>query len=103
MCHHEKATAMTWLTAEEYTALLGQCGLRMVEVRKEEARMPLRSWQDIGRYWLFIEGTLPGVPIPVDADALEHAAAEAFAELQITEVPRVWLQLVEQNSSEESL
>jgi ubiquinone/menaquinone biosynthesis C-methylase UbiE len=103
MGHHEKATAMTWLTAEEYAALLGQCGLHMVEVRQEEARMPLRSWQDIGRYWLFIEGALPGVPVPVGADALEHAAAEAFAELQITEVPRVWLQMVAQNSSRESL
>ena len=95
---HEKATALTWLTANEYTELFQGCGLQPVESRQEEAQMPLRSWQDIGRYWLFIEGALPGVPIPVGADALEHAAAEAFAELHITEVPRIWLQMVAQNS-----
>ncbi|MGO8946288.1 MAG: class I SAM-dependent methyltransferase [Ktedonobacterales bacterium] len=98
--HHEKATAMSWLTAEEYADIFDQCGLHIVEIRNEEALMPLRSWQDIGRYWLFIEGALPGVPIPIGADALEYAAAEAFAELQITEVPRIWLQMVAQNLPE---
>ena len=98
--HHEKATALRWLTAQEYTDLFDQCGLHLVESQTVEALMPLRSWQDIGRYWLFVEGALPGVPIPIGADALEQAAAEAFAELQITEVPRIWLQLVAQNSPE---
>src|SRR5258705_13500132 len=60
----------------------------------EQAHLPLRSWQDIGHYWLFIEGALPGVPIPIGANALEHAADEAFAELRIHEVPRIWLQLI---------
>ena len=62
--------------------------------------MPLRAWQDIGRYWLFIEGALPGVPIPIGADALEHSAAEAMAELDITEVPRNWLHIVAQHSAQ---
>jgi ubiquinone/menaquinone biosynthesis C-methylase UbiE len=95
---HAKATAMTWLNAAEYTSLLQECGLHIVDERMEEALMPLRSWQDIGRYWLFIEGALPGVPIPIGADALEYAAAEAFTELNITEVPRIWLQLVAQRA-----
>jgi ubiquinone/menaquinone biosynthesis C-methylase UbiE len=89
-----KTTAMQWLSTQDYTALVEQNGLRMVDLELEEALMPLRSWQDIGRYWLFIEGALPGVPIPIGADALEHAAAEAFAELSISEVPRIWMQLV---------
>src|SRR5262249_4397623 len=93
-----KTTAMQWLSADEYRQLLERNGLRVVSSALEEAQMPLRSWQDIGRYWLFIEGALPGVPIPIGADALEHAAAEAFAELNITEVPRFWLQLVAQRS-----
>jgi len=89
-----KTTAMQWLSPDEYAAVLAENGLRVVERDMEEAQMPLRSWQDIGRYWLFIEGALPGVPIPVGADALEHAAGEAFAELGIHEVPRIWLQLI---------
>jgi ubiquinone/menaquinone biosynthesis C-methylase UbiE len=91
-----KTTAMQWLSADEYAGLLERHGFRVVSRDLDEAQMPLRSWQDIGRYWLFIEGALPGVPIPIGADALEHAAAEAFAELSLTEVPRNWLQLVAQ-------
>jgi ubiquinone/menaquinone biosynthesis C-methylase UbiE len=92
----EKSLAMQWLTADQYVNLAEQHGLRVVEREMEVAQMPLRAWQDIGRYWLFIEGALPGVPIPVGADALEHSAAEAFAELGIDYVPRIWLQLVTQ-------
>jgi ubiquinone/menaquinone biosynthesis C-methylase UbiE len=89
-----KTTAMQWLSPDEYAAVLAENGLRVVERDMEQAHLPLRSWQDIGHYWLFIEGALPGVPIPIGADALEHAADEAFAELGIHEVPRIWLQLI---------
>ncbi len=92
----EKSLAMQWLTADRYVTLAEQHGLRVVDREMEVAQMPLRAWQDIGRYWLFIEGALPGVPIPIGADALEHAAAEAFAELGINNVPRIWLQLITQ-------
>jgi ubiquinone/menaquinone biosynthesis C-methylase UbiE len=97
-----KAMAMQWLSAHDYEQLLADNGLRVVAENNETALMPLRSWQDIGRYWLFIEGALPGIPIPIGADALEYAAAEAFTELGITEVPRIWLQLVAQRAALEA-
>ncbi|MDE3231089.1 MAG: class I SAM-dependent methyltransferase [Chloroflexota bacterium] len=92
----EKAMAMQWLSADGYAEVLADCGLRVVERAEEVAQMPLSSWQDIGRYWLFIEGALPGVPIPIAAEALYNAAGQAFEELGLTAVPRVWLQLVAQ-------
>ncbi|HEX8728331.1 MAG TPA: class I SAM-dependent methyltransferase [Ktedonobacterales bacterium] len=95
----EKAMAMQWLSADGYSDLMTRCGLHVVERDEETVQMPLSSWQDIGRYWLFIEGALPGVPIPIGADALYHAAGEAFAELGLTAVPRVWLQLVAQKGN----
>jgi ubiquinone/menaquinone biosynthesis C-methylase UbiE len=95
----EKATAMQWLTPDEYRDLMTANHLDVVALKLDPTHMPLRSWQDIGRYWLFIEGALPGVPIPVAADALEAAAAEAFEELQITDVPRNWLQLVSKRTA----
>lgn len=94
----EKAQAMQWLSADEYGELMAECGLRVVDRAEETAQMPLSSWQDIGRYWLFIEGALPGVPIPIGADALYNAAGQAFEELGLTSVPRVWLQLVAQKA-----
>ena len=96
----EKATAMQWLTPEQYVVALKDSGMRTVVCEQETAQMPLRAWQDIGRYWLFIEGALPGIPIPLGADALEYGAAEAFQELGLTDVPRVWLQLVAQRNGE---
>jgi len=90
------ALAMQWLSQDEYTGLLSKHGFRVVHNELDEALMPLRSWQDIGRYWLFIEGALPGVPIPIGADALEAAAAQVFEEMNIKGVPRNWLQVVAQ-------
>ncbi len=92
----EKTTAMVWLSADEYETLMDESGLRVATRSEETAYMPLSSWKDIGSYWLFIEGALPGVPIPIGAEALSWAAGQAFAELDLTVVPRVWLQLVAQ-------
>lgn len=94
----EKTTAMVWLSADEYEALMGESGLRIAARSEETAHMPLSSWKDIGSYWLFIEGALPGVPIPIGAEALSWAAGQAFAELDLIDVPRVWLQLVAQKA-----
>ncbi|HEX9037936.1 MAG TPA: methyltransferase [Ktedonobacterales bacterium] len=93
---HEKTTARVWLSADEYADLMRDAGLRVVARAEELAHMPLASWQDIGSYWLFIEGALPGVPIPIGAQALSYAARQAFEELELSDVPRIWLQLVAQ-------
>lgn len=90
--------AMAWLAANDYASLLEAHGLHLVDRTEEVANLPIRAVQDIGRYRLFIEGALPGVPIPIGADALEWAAAEAAQELNIQEVPRIWLQLVAQRT-----
>jgi ubiquinone/menaquinone biosynthesis C-methylase UbiE len=90
----EKADTLQWLTAEHYVALAEEQGMCVVEREFEVAQMPLRAWQDIGSYSLFIEGALPGVPIPIGAEALDHAAVETFAELNVEVIPRIWLQLI---------
>jgi ubiquinone/menaquinone biosynthesis C-methylase UbiE len=94
LVRREKADTLQWLTAEQYVALAEEQGLCMVERELDVAQMPMRAWQDIGSYSLFIEGALPGVPIPVGAEALQYAAAETFAELGMDVIPRIWLQLV---------
>jgi ubiquinone/menaquinone biosynthesis C-methylase UbiE len=94
LVRREKADTLQWLTAEQYVTLAEEQGLCVVERALEVAQMPLRAWQDIGSYSLFIEGALPGVPIPIGAEALNHAAAETFAELEVEVIPRIWLQLI---------
>jgi ubiquinone/menaquinone biosynthesis C-methylase UbiE len=99
LVRREKADTLQWLTAEQYVALAEEHGLCVVEQELEVAQMPLQAWQDIGSYSLFIEGALPGVPIPIGAEALSHAAAETFAELDVDSIPRIWLQLLLQRTA----
>jgi ubiquinone/menaquinone biosynthesis C-methylase UbiE len=90
------ALAMQWLSRDDYAGLLTKHGFRILQNELDEALMPLESWQDIGSYWLFIEGALPGAPIALGAAALRVAAEQAFEELGLSVVPRNWLQLVGQ-------
>lgn len=89
-----KAMARQWLTAEEYVDLLKQSGFSPVETARECGNITVDAWRDLGQYWLFIEGALPGVPLPLGAAALETAVYEVGQELGITETPRNWLQIV---------
>ena len=90
----EKAMAMQWLTPEEYVDSLKHGGFCDVEQVRTDAILSLDAWRDLGQYWLFIEGALPGVPLPYGAAALEHAVYQTGQELGLTEIPRTWLQLV---------
>ena len=89
-----KAMAMQWLNANEYVCQLQQAGFAQVQAQQEIGLIPLDAWRDIGHYWLFIEGALPGVPLALGAAALEVAVYQAGEEMGITETPRNWLQLI---------
>jgi ubiquinone/menaquinone biosynthesis C-methylase UbiE len=89
-----RASARRWLSPDEYADSLRRHGFDIVHCALDEVHMDLASFQDIGRYWLFIEGALPGAPMAAGAEALVHGAAEAFDELGLEAVPRNWLQVV---------
>jgi len=89
-----KATAMQWLTPDEYNSLLKENGFSHVETIQEHAMMSLDGLRDLGHYWLFIEGALPGVPLALGAMALGTAVYQVGEELGMTEVPRQWLQII---------
>ncbi len=89
-----KAIAMQWLTPEEYVDSLKQTGFNKVETTNQDVLISLDAWRDLGQYWLFIEGALPGVPLALGASALENAVYQAGQELGLTEVARTWLQII---------
>lgn len=89
-----KAMAMQWMTRDEYIQDLKQSGFANVETEQTDAIISLDGWRDLGQYWLFIEGALPGVALPLAAKALEVAVYQAGEELGLTEIPRTWLQMV---------
>ena len=85
---------MDWIPPEAYENLLRRHGFDVALCELDEVQMTLQSFQDIGHYWLFIEGALPGAPLAAGAEALGYGAAEAFTELSVQSVPRRWLQLI---------
>lgn len=89
-----KAIAMQWLNPDEYTSLLKQSGFDHIETAQVTVPMPLDSFRDLGQYWLFIEGALPGVPLALGAKALASSVFEAAQEVGLSEVPRNWLQII---------
>lgn len=94
LAREDKAMARQWLNPEEYADLLKESGFGRVMTSQESVFMTMDSYRDIGQYWLFIEGALPGVPLVPGAAALGTAAYKAGEELNLTEVPRNWLQIV---------
>jgi ubiquinone/menaquinone biosynthesis C-methylase UbiE len=91
-----KATAMQWLTANDYQHLLQTHGFTEQTVEFQEKMMNQQAWEDISEFSLFIEGALPGVPLEVGMEALKVGVRQAMQELQLQAVPRIWLQVVAQ-------
>lgn len=89
-----KAIALQWLTPDEYSSLLQASGFDRVKITQERVMMSLDGLRDLGQYQLFIEGALPGVPLAWGAAALGIAVYQAGKELEMIEVPRLWLQIV---------
>ena len=89
-----KATARQWLSPDEYISLLNQSGFSSVDATEERIAMPLDSLIDLGHYWLFIEGALPGAPLAIGAEALGSTVYGVAQELNMTYLPRMWLQIV---------
>ena len=93
--HHEgKATAREFLTADDYANLCVQEGFRRPTIELMRVEMPPESLEDIGRFSLFIEGALPGVPLEQGADALRVGLRRALDETGFSGVPRNWLECV---------
>ncbi|GCF09413.1 class I SAM-dependent methyltransferase [Dictyobacter arantiisoli] len=89
-----KAMAMQWLNPDQYIQALKENGFTTVETQSTNIEISLDGWRDLGQYWLFIEGALPGVPLADGARALEIAVYQAGEELGLNAIPRTWLQMV---------
>lgn len=89
-----KTVAMQWLNPEEYRSLLNKCGFKSIDITLERTMIPLDALRDLGKYWLFIEGALPGVPLALGAEALGISVYQAGQELDMAGVPRMWLQMI---------
>jgi len=92
--HSDRAVARQFLTPEEYSDLCVQAGFARPSVDLVRIEMPPESMRDIGRFSLFIEGALPGVPLEEGSAALEKGLERAMDETGVCGVPRNWLECV---------
>jgi ubiquinone/menaquinone biosynthesis C-methylase UbiE len=93
--HHDaKATAREFLTPDEYATLCEQGGFQRPKCELVRVEMTPESLEDIGRFSLFIEGALPGVPLEQGAEALREGLRRALDETGLRTVPRNWLECV---------
>ncbi|HEV2752041.1 MAG TPA: methyltransferase domain-containing protein [Gemmatimonadales bacterium] len=92
--HSEHAVARQFLTPQEYSELCVQAGFAPPSVDLVRIEMTPDSIRDIGRFSLFIEGALPGVPLEEGSAALEKGLERAMEETGVSSVPRNWLECV---------
>lgn len=92
--HTDRATAMRWLSPEEYAQVCVQEGFAPPTMELVRVELTAESLQDIGRFSLFIEGALPGVPLAEASNALQEGLHRTLAELKVSTVPRNWLECV---------
>jgi len=92
--HEGHAAAMKWLSADEYAAACLKAGLRPTTVELVQVQMTAAALSDIGRFSLFIEGALPGVPLEEGSAALQTGLERTMDELKVESVPRNWLEVV---------
>ena len=92
--HDGHAAAMEWLSADQYRAALEEAGFRPITVELLRIEMTAESLADIGRFSLFIEGALPGVPLEEGSEALQVGLRRTMDELKVDRVPRHWLEVV---------
>ena len=92
--HDGHAAAMECLSADQYSAALKDAGFRPTTVELLRIDMTRAALIDIGRFSLFIEGALPGVPLEEGANALKTGLERTMDELKVDSVPRYWLEVV---------
>ena len=89
-----KVESRKHLTAEQYGLLLERNGFTVAQQKIDRVEVPIEGWIDISTFEDFIEGTLPGVPLDMASAALKTGVIQTFEEMQITHVPRNWLDVI---------
>ena len=90
----ERVESRRQLSPEEYGDLLNRNGFKIAKQKVDTVQVPIEGWLDISTFSDFIEGTMPGVPMEQASAALREGIKQTYAELNVTHVPRNWLDIV---------
>ena len=90
----DKVESRKHLTADEYRELVERHNFTVIRQVEDTVQVPIEGWLDISTFEDFIEGTFPGVPLDKASAALRKGVHQTFEEMNITHVPRNWLDIV---------
>ena len=90
----DKVESRKHLTAEEYRELLERHDYTVIRQVEDRVQVPIEGWLDISTFEDFIVGTMPGVPLKEASASLQTGVHQTFEEMEITHVPRNWLDIV---------
>ena len=90
----EKVESRKHLTPDQYRELVERHGFTILKQEIDTVNVPIDGWLDISTFEDFIVGTLPGVPLDAASESLQKACHQTFEELNLTYVPRNWLDVV---------
>ena len=74
--------------------LLESVGFQVKEQRINTVQVPLEGWINISEFEDWIRGVMPGVPLREASEALKQGAREVFEDMNVTHIPRNWLEIV---------
>ncbi len=90
----EKVESRRHLSPEQYTQLLESVGFQVKEQRINTVQVPLEGWLNISEFEDWIRGVMPGVPLREASEALKEGARAVFKDMNVTHIPRNWLEIV---------
>ncbi len=88
------AFSTRWPTREEWTDALRSHGLELETMGERAVVMTQHSMETIGAYAGLAEALLSGYPVAESSRGLQATAGTALAEVGMSTVPRLWLEVV---------
>lgn len=91
----KKAFAQTdWLSQQGWSDAVAEVGFSVTLGRQTAFQISQRGLELIGGYGGLAEVLMSGYPVEIASDCMQKGVARAFQNMQITEVPRNWLEIV---------
>jgi ubiquinone/menaquinone biosynthesis C-methylase UbiE len=89
-----RAFGNQWFSPAQWQELLNRHHLEIIQDEQRTVMLTQRSLETIGAYAGFAEVALSGYPVEIASEALQEAAGVTLKNLQIEEIPRLWLEVV---------
>ena len=95
-----RAFSVPWLSIEDYTQAMASHGLITRQYSQRTVMLNQRCFETIGSYAGLAKVLLSGYPVTLACEALEKASGATLDAVQMTEVPRYWLEMVAQKAQD---